>query len=102
MRYYIPHQHEFEHMKVYLIYRCVRDICVDVVGNVHVTLSVFFTIIDLVQSFCGMLRNVVNFSLGMFEPVRGNPLWLSLQTVDLIQQLLVGTLCVVINNYHVE
>lgn len=40
--------------------------------------------------------------LGVLEPVRGHPLRLALQAVDLVEQLLVGTLCVVIYDYHVE
>lgn len=41
-------------------------------------------------------------SLGVLEPVRRHPLRLALQAVDLVQQLLVGTLGVVIYDYHVE
>lgn len=100
MHYQIEDQYEFEDTKVVLIR--VHDLFVDSVDNVHVTLSVCFTNIDFVQSLCCVVRNKGDFSLGMLKPVGGNPLRLSFQAVDLIQQLLVGTLCVVIYNYHVE
>lgn len=44
----------------------------------------------------------VGVALGVLEPVRRHPLRLPLQAVDLVQQLLVGTLGVVIYDNHVE
>jgi len=48
------------------------------------------------------MGSVEAVSLLLAQPSGGNPLWFPLQQVDLVQELLVGTVGVAVDDDHVE